>query len=238
MSFPNWLRRHLRPTPDDPGRTPAPAPSPQARRPAPATPPPQTLTVELADLAAAWRAAERLLALPAPAALDPSRPVEVCITSRASGLDVRVSGAAVALRAGPLPGSTTAEIDPGDAGAVLFERLLGRACVRTAPIVAREPRQQVALPVIVTSEWGQHFMETTTASQGGCALAWSGPPPRLHARVQLRLGAGRRTATFRGAIRWVHRSPRGLQVGIRFLAGDDTAWAALLAELRAEASAA
>lgn len=236
MGFADWLRRGSGAARDVPARRiPAPRAAPSGGAPGL---PPQSLSLDASDLAAAWRASDRRLVVAWPRLLDPERPVEVRITSRATGLDVALQGTAALVRSGQAPGGAgLAVIDPGAEGAALVARLVARSTGGASPVRTREPRRRISLPVVVTSEWGKFFMTTISAGRGGCGLAWSGPPPRLHGVLQLRLGAGRDAANLRGLVRWVSTSPRP-QVGVRFLGGDDQAWARLLEELRDEPEAA
>lgn len=231
MRLPDWLRPRLLAVAAEPE---GPVARPPARRPVRRDAPPrlETLWLDASDLSAAWRPGERRLFVPAPPRLDLSRPVEVRITS-ATGLDVLVLGTPQALRLDPAARWAVAEIDPGDEGAALVVRVLSRSKAGAPPVRQREARHRVALPVVVTSELGATvLMKTTTASRLGCGLAWNGPPPRLHSGVHLRVLFGRRAATLRGMVRWVGATPRGVRVGVRFVASTDDSWWQLLSEAR------
>lgn len=197
-----------------------------------ATPRLETLWLEATDLPGAWRPRERRLFVSAPPRLDLSRPVEVRITS-VFGLDVVVVGAPRALRLEPAGGGAIAEIDPGEEGAAIVAGILARSRPGAPPIRHREARHRVALPVVVTSEHSANiFMKTTTASQLGCGLDWSGgPTPRTNSVVHLRVLAGKRVEVIRGMVRWVAPWPCGVRVGVRFITFDGGAWTRLLSEV-------
>jgi hypothetical protein len=229
MTIPQWLRSRTETATRTPAptRTPSPASSPVA---VPTQPQVEMLWLEAAEVAAAWKPNERRLVVPSAKPLEPGKLVLLRITSRATGLDLSLNGSVLACRGGPRAGASRVEIDPGEDGAALVCRLVAGAQGGAGAVKAREPRFRVAMPAVVSLEAGQVYMTTVSASRGGCGLAWSGPLPRLHASLQLRLGSGARAVTLRGRVCWVRQAPRGARVGLRLVGGELEAWAKLLAE--------
>jgi hypothetical protein len=237
MSITQWLRSRTETATKAtaPARTPAQVPSARA---VPAQVQREMLWLDATEVAAAWRPSERRLLVPTARPLEPGKPVVVRITSRATGLDLSLNGSVLACRGGPGARACRAEIDPGEEGAKLVCRLVAGSQGGAELVKAREPRLRVAMPAVVSLEAGQVYMTTVSASRGGCGLAWSGPPPRLHASLQMRLGSGARAVTLRGRVCWVRQAPRGARVGLRLVGGELEAWAKLLAESREGAEAA
>jgi hypothetical protein len=196
---------------------------------------PEPLWLAASDVARAWRPAERRLTVPAPTPIGRGHSVAVHLGSKDDGLSLAVTGLVVGTVAGC--GCWITEVEPNEKGAALLQRLLEGQGGGAPPLKAREPRYGLTLPVVVTSVSGKTFMTTVSASEGGCGLAWSGPPPRLHAWLYLRLGSGQQAVTLRGMVRWVRERQRGLRVGIHFVGGDRSAWAALFPRLRVGAEA-
>jgi hypothetical protein len=84
-------------------------------------------------------------------------------------------------------------------------------------------RDDVALPAT-----------TTNLSSSGCALTWSGTPPRCGEEISLKLGEGLLAATPRAVVAWAAPAGRGgARVGLRMIATGrgQRAWEKLVAEL-------
>ena len=75
-------------------------------------------------------------------------------------------------------------------------------------------------------------MTTFSVSEGGCGLAWSGPVPSIGVPVDVRLGAGKLAASFRGEVCWTVQSGRTATVGVRFVAGARSTWAMMLTDVK------
>jgi len=214
MPLLDWLR----PRRETPGRkTP-----PPAARPAPAAPtsPPaaqlpvvERLHLEAHAIGGAWRPAEGLLDLQAHAQV--ARGARVVVQVTGAGAPVELHGTVRAAAPGRLAHALEIAVDAD--GRALLTRIA--AALRGEGPLPRQraARYRVSIPVVVTGQGGAAFMNATSISEGGCALAWSGPPPRLSAGLLVRLGSGPRAVTVRAMACWVREAPKGLRVGLRFL---------------------
>lgn len=204
----------------------------------PPTPQPGVPYLEVAlrpdELVAAWRADARTLLLPAREPLRLQQRVAVRITVAGLGVGATITGrVASTSRHGS---DLRFELAPDDGRVRAVERL--RAVARgdaSADYPKRAPRLLAAVPAVVQAPAGPTFMTTFSVSERGCGLAWSGPAPvpDVGARVDVRLGAGSRSATLRGAVCWTARSGRSATVGVFFLDGARHHWARIFSELRA-----
>ena len=97
----------------------------------------------------------------------------------------------------------------------------------------RPPRYRLKLPAVVQSATSATFMNTFSVSLGGCGLSWIGARPRLGNVIYVRLGGGRSAANLRGMVCWVRDASGGVRVGIRFVGGEESKFAAILPVLRA-----
>lgn len=99
-------------------------------------------------------------------------------------------------------------------------RLLSAAARGEAIRFLQRPgRYLTRLPVFVNWEGSKVYMSTFSVSQNGCGLLWSGSLPRVGWALQLRVGAGTRTADFRGVVCWIRSARPGSTVGVRFVGG-------------------
>jgi len=210
--------------PDRPSHRPTPA----------ATPAVEVISVEAWALAKAWRAAERRLVVTTQSPVGRGRRVVVNV-SGVGGVSLSLTGSVTAARA--TGGTCHAEIAVDEDRLPVVERILGFLAGNAEALKARAPRYKLALPAVVSSEAGHTYMNTFSVSQAGCGLAWSGPPPRQGRGVLIRLGSGTRTAAFRALIAWVRTDAKGLRVGLRFLAGEETKLTAMLGEAQRGAAA-
>lgn len=214
MPLLDWLR----PRREAPGRkTPLPAArpaAPAARPPSAAQPPAvERLHLEAKDLAASWRPEAGLLDLRAPTPVARGARAAVLVTG--AGVPLEVSGTVRAVTPGRAAHAVEVAVDPD--GKALLARLVAGLRGEGPLPRQRAERFRVSFPVVVTGQGGAAFMTATSLSEGGCALAWTGPPPRLGGGLLLRLGSGPRAVTVRAVTCWVREAPRGLRVGLRFL---------------------
>ena len=203
-------------------------PPPAARRtptPAPSTVPHEEFRLTASELAAAWSPGSERLVLRATTPLARGHRVRLLVTADEAGV-IPVTGAVSSVS--PSGGRLAVEIQVDADRREALQRLLSwQEGVAPKP-VARAPRFRLSLPAFVVWPEGNAYMTTTTVSLGGCGLAWSGPLPSRGSPLQIRLGSGPTSATFRGRTCWVREEARGVRVGVRFVAGQDAALAALI----------
>jgi PilZ domain len=183
-----------------------------------------SLVLEPDDLLSGWRPDSGRLLLPVPSAprLQEKVAVRVQLEGRSAGATVR--GTAVSIhRYGSLFRLELAP-DLDSLGAVRL--LVAAAKGELVEFPARPPRFLARLPVRVRANGAELLMTTSCISEGGCALRWSGPPPRVGDSLRLRIGAGSRAAEVEGVVAW-RNSASG--AGIRFVTPGN-AWRALFAE--------
>jgi hypothetical protein len=123
------------------------------------------------------------------------------------------------------------ELAPDETRVPAMERLLAVARGDVVEFEARRPRLLATMPAVVYGPAGPRYMTTFSVSEKGCGLAWSGPVPVVGAGVDVRLGAGKGAASFRGVVCWTTNTGRATMVGVRFVSGAQHAWATMLAEL-------
>jgi hypothetical protein len=182
------------------------------------------------ELIQAWRADSRRLLLPAPEPLPLRRRVAARIRAVGRGVAATITGRVA--RAGRHGEGFRIELEPDELRVRAVERLLEIARGMTVAYQPRAPRFLATMPAVVQGPAGNTYMNTFSVSENGCGLAWSGPLPAVGAALDVRLGAGNRTASFRGAVCWTGQSGRAPTVGVRFLSGAQAAWKMMFAELR------
>jgi hypothetical protein len=183
----------------------------------------EEIAIDERDLASAWRPEARRLAIPWPRALSRGKRVAVRVQTE-GGVVIPVSG--VSLDAAQ-DGMLEIAVDLHRVGAV--KRVLDALEGRARPPRPRATRYRLALPAVVACPEVHALMTTFSVSQSGCGLVWSGPHPGRGTPIQVRLGSGSHSATFRGRVAWVSEVAHQVRVGIRFVLGHDAALTALLA---------
>jgi hypothetical protein len=179
------------------------------------------------ELAAAWRPETRRLLLPTRESLRLQQRVAAHISAVGLGVAATITGrVASASRHGSL---YRIELVPDDIRLRALERLLSIARGQAVQYQTRAPRFLATIPAVVH---GRTYMNTFSVSENGCGLAWSGPVPAVGVPVDVRLGAGSRTAMFRSVVCWTALSGRTPTVGLRFLSGPTNAWAMMLTDVR------
>jgi hypothetical protein len=182
------------------------------------------------ELIGAWRPDSRLLLLPTREPLRLQQRVAARISAVGVGVSVTITGRVVsASRHGNL---YRIELVPDDTRVRAVERLLAVSRGEVVDYPNRVPRFLAAMPAVVHGPGGPTYMTTFSVSEKGCGLAWSGPVPAVGASMDVRLGAGRRVATFRSVVCWTARSGRTSMVGVRFVAGARNDWAMMLTDVR------
>ncbi len=189
------------------------------------------------ELAQAWRRDARRLLLQTREPLRVQQRVAARLTAVGVGAAATVTGRVVSVsRTGAVH---RIELAPDETRVPAVERLLAVARGDVVECEPRMPRFLATIPAVVHGPAGPTYMTTFSVSENGCGLAWSGPVPQVGADVDIRLGAGKGAASFRGAVCWTTHTGRAALVGVRFLSGARHAWAIALVELeRAGAPAA
>lgn len=98
----------------------------------------------------------------------------------------------------------------------------------------RAPRYVVERPLIVVRDATPIETKTINVSEGGCALAWSGPLPMVGEVVSIKLGVGLFTASARAVICWNNIArPLERSTGARLIARGRAlrAWKNLIVEV-------
>jgi hypothetical protein len=134
--------------------------------------------------------------------------------------------------ASPRNGRTSIELVPDETRVRAVERLVEVARGASVAYPPRAPRYLAVLPTVVVGPAGPMYVNTFSVSERGCGLAWSGPLPAVGAALELRLGAGKQVASFRGVVAWTSQSGRAATVGVRFVAGQTAAWATMFQDVR------
>jgi PilZ domain len=117
-----------------------------------------------------------------------------------------------------------------DAASLPAVRLLAAAARGERVGLRERPRRYlVELPVMVVSGEAKVYTTTFSISEGGCGLRWSGPPLRVGAELQVRLGAGPRAPEARVVVCWTASLRSQWTVGLRFVTtpGGSYAWGTL-----------
>lgn len=185
------------------------------------------LELQAHQLPAAWRSEGDLLEVTAPKRVAPGARVAVRVSGPGTVM-APLAGAVVSTEPLGVNSRAVVRLDEDQRGAV--DRILGfLRSGRDAPR-PRAPRYALTLPAFVISHDGNAYMTTFSVSRGGCGLTWTGEPPKIGSALELRLGSGRGSATFRGMVCWVRDFKRGRRVGVRFIAGQDAALVTLMKE--------
>jgi hypothetical protein len=183
------------------------------------------------ELVAAWRPESRRLVLPMREPLRLQQRVAARVSVVGAGAGATITGRVVsASRSGA---QHTFELAPDEARMRAVERL--RAVARgeaSAEYETRAPRFLATVPAVVHAPDGPRYMATFSVSEKGCGLSWSGPVPEIGVPMEVRLGAGTRAASLRSVVCWTSQSGRAATVGLRFLAGNLSTWALMLADVK------
>src|SRR6266568_907435 len=191
---------------------------------------PVEVTFRPEELAAAWRPEARRLLLTVREPLPLRQKVAVRIGAIGVAVTATITGrVASARRHG---GAFRIELEPDETRVRAVERLVAIARGEKVEYEARAPRLLATVPAVIYAGRGPTYMTTFAVSENGCGLTWSGPLPQVGVPIEVRLGAGRQLATVCGEVCWTGQSGRTPTVGMRFIAGERTAWAAMLVDLR------
>ena len=183
------------------------------------------------ELVAAWRADTRRLVLRTHEPLRARQRVAARITAIGRGAAATITG-----RVGSVSrhdGAHSIELVPDEMRLRALERLLAVARGEAINYQTRIPRFLATIPAVVHGPAGPNYMTTFSVSENGCGLAWSGPVPAvLGTEMDIRLGAGTRSVTFRSVVCWTARSGSTATVGVRFATGTRSTWAMILTEVK------
>lgn len=182
------------------------------------------------ELVAAWRPDSRRLLLSTHAPLRLQQRIAARITVLGLGVAATINGRVVS--ASRQENLHRIELVPDDIHMLAVERLVSIARGEAVRYQERAPRFLIIMPAVVNGPRGPTYMTTFSVSEKGCGLAWSGPVPPIGAKVDVRLGAGSRAASFRSVVCWTARSGRTATVGVRFEAGHASAWVAMLGDVK------
>lgn len=180
------------------------------------------------DWLASAQAEGRRLLVSAPAGTRAGQPVALQVELAGHAARATVFGTASKVR--PSPEGAHLEIATAPESLSAVGLLSAAARGQPVPFRERAPRWRASLPAIVD---GAVFMVATSVSETGCALRWSGTPPREGQAVRLRLGAGPSAVDLLGVVRWVRTSGQGTSAGLRLSApgGQGRAWQALVGQV-------
>lgn len=182
------------------------------------------------ELVSAWRAESRRLVLPAREAPRLQQRIAARVTIAGLGVAATITGRVTSSSRDA--SFHRIELVPDETRVRAVERLVAVARGEAAGYEKRAPRLLASVPAVVHGPVGPRYMNTFSVSERGCGLTWSGPAPAVGARMEVRLGAGSRAASFRGAVCWTALAGRTTTVGLFFLAGAKDAWTSMLAELQ------
>jgi len=198
-------------------------------------PPPSTAGVIAVDvplrpeeLRAAWQPAARRLSLALREPLQSKAKVALRISVAGLGVAATITGRVTGARRQPPAWSV--EVAPDEGRMRALERLVAVAGGERVAYRPRAPRYLAAIPAIVYGPHGPTFMTTVSVSENGCGLSWSGPMPEVGVPLELRLGAGSLAAKLCGEVCFAAPAERTL--GVRFEAGERSAWSRIFAEVR------
>lgn len=182
------------------------------------------------ELLAAWRPDSRRLQLSTREPLRLQQRVAARISVLGLGVAATITGRVVsASRDG---NRHRIDLVPDDTRVRALEKLLAVARGEPVDYEARGPRFLAAMPAVVHGPGGSTYMTTFSVSEKGCGLAWTGPVPAVGVPVDVRLGAGKLAASFRGEVCWTVQSGRTPTVGVRFVAGARSTWAMMLTDVK------
>jgi PilZ domain-containing protein len=183
------------------------------------------MLAETCDLLASWRPGRGVLIVPSPVAprLGAKGVVRLELIRRPERASIH--GTAVAVNRGDERGDDhfRVEFAPDAAGVRALRLLTAAAGAGQVPFRERAPRFRVEAPAVALAGGREVYTTTISISQGGCALRWSGSPPRQGEILHLRLGAGLREVAHAFAVRWVEQGSRHTSVGLELSASDQTA---------------
>lgn len=181
------------------------------------------------ELLSRWRPTDRTLALALRQRVERRQRLHVRISLVGLGVSATITGRARTIHRHAE--GVEVDLEPDQARVRALEWLVEVANGAQVSYQPRPPRYHAALPAVVTGMTGPVFMNTLTVSEHGCGLAWTGPTPELDVPLEVRIGAGRRVASFCAEVCWTSQT-RGIPtVGLRFAAGDRNTWAKILEEL-------
>lgn len=177
---------------------------------------------------AAWRPGTNRLMVKAASAPRLNEKVALRVKFRDQFTGATVMGTAVSVE--HQVKACRIEMAPDAEGMKAIQLLCAAARGEPVRFVLREPRYVVKLPVFV--QWNGERMLTNivSLSANGCALRWSGRPPTVGQRLQLRVGSGSQAYEVRGVVSWSDSD--GGKLGLRIFAanGARQAWDCLLEE--------
>ncbi len=183
------------------------------------------------ELVGAWRTDSRRLVLQTRQPLRVRQRVAARITAVGRGVAATITGRVAS--ATSHDDVHRIELVPDDMRLRALERLLAVARGEAIQYQARVPRLLATIPAVVHGPAGPIYMTTFSVSENGCGLAWSGPvPAAVGANLDIRLGAGTQSVTFRGVVCWTARSGSTAMVGVRFVTGARNAWAMMLTQAK------
>ncbi len=182
------------------------------------------------ELIAAWRPGARRLVLTVREPIQSRQRVAARISAVGLGVAATITGRVVTSRRSP--DLYRIELEPDDTRVRALERLVSVAAGERVAYQRRAPRFLAALPAVVYGARGPTYMTTFSVSDNGCGLAWSGAMPDLGVPMEIRLGAGSQVASFCAEVCWTAPTGRAPTVGVRFAAGERSAWTRIVADLR------
>jgi hypothetical protein len=182
-----------------------------------------TLLVEPDDLLAGWRPDTSRLMLPVASTPKLREKLAVRIQLPGKTAGATVLGSAVSVQRAGSRFRMELAVDGESLGAVRL--LVSFARGELVQFPERPPRYLAKLPVRVRSNGAEIFMTTSCVSEGGCAVRWTGPLPRVGDPVRMRVGSGARTTEVLGQVAWIS----GVTAGIKFRDGGAT-WKSIFAE--------
>lgn len=99
----------------------------------------------------------------------------------------------------------------------------------------RAPRYVVSRRLVILRNAVEREIDTINLSEGGCALGWSGPSPRVGEVLFLKLGDGFLAARARAAVCWTSQGGAPGAFGLRIIAEGRAArlWKAMIAQAAA-----
>jgi PilZ domain len=181
------------------------------------------------ELVTAWHPATRRLILPTEHRIPLRQQVAARVHATGFDAGVTVTGTVVSTyRHGD---RYRVELEPDQVRLSALWRLVSAARGDGAFFEPRASRFLARLPAVVHTGQGLVYMTTFSVSERGCGLLWSGPLPEVGATIDMRFGAGKKVAAFRGVVCWCSLPGRGATVGVRFVTGREQPWTSLLGEV-------